>query len=927
VTLPQSNADSPIFRRSGALRLDRFSESARDLLDACTAWLTEVQRAIYLPIDLLVVMVDRGDETVSAALSAVSRGTASELAEGLRSLARRVDRRGEGLPRLEATNLSLGFSAILSDAWEWAEQAGRERADVPDIARAIRWRIEMQDSASIRWIVRQLGQPGTDTIFDDDGNLRRAAFSTDSWNALRRSATASARSGLSFVGTPHFIAALTQIRDGVLARAATRAGISPRRVHDELSRIVGPRQLPGPDFTLGRRTLTPRLVQVLAAAWDSAEARGGPIEESEILAAFLEDGGSSLDVLRALGLLEIIEEIIAQPADQRPPAVPVGVDLEGPPQGVSGGATPTLDTIGRDLTADARTGKLPEVLGREIELQRVINVLLRTEQRNPLLTGEAGVGKTALAVALAQRIASGTVPKRLADMRVIEINGASLLGGTSYRGELEARIRALLAEAEQNVILFIDEAHAVFAPRSSTGQPAEVPNHFKAALASGQLAVIAATTEAEYHRWIEQDPALRRRFERIEVPELTPAFTRDILARLAPVYEKTWEVPVTPDAVDAAVEFSVRYVPEQSLPDKAKKLLMDSTIAVASELAAQSKPAHDPGAAGTPSKRVVTRHDVAHLVSQKTGIPMERIVRGAVGWWVGIDERLAARAPGQAEAVEQISRALVTSRIQAVGQRRPQGVFLFAGPPGVGKGRLAEAMADEIFGSPKALIRIDMSDFGEPHSMSRLVGSPPGYVGYQDEDMLVTPIRRRPSSIVLLRDFDLAHPQVQERVLRIFEEGEIADTRGMRADASHAIFILTVAMDSVARPSIGFGANGADSPLARLSPELAERIKGYAVTTVMFRGLNVDGGNLAVELVDDRLASLRLSVRDEYGLDLVVSDALRRKIVDRVRESRDAREIEAAVRDLVIERLTRRLLDGVDGEKLTIDLPRERERV
>jgi len=929
-----------LFEASGDLRVDRVSDDARAVLDHCTRWLEEIGRSIYLPIDLLAVLVDRGNPELRRAIAQTARGVDDfpELSETMWALSRRVERNHSGPPKLHASNFSLGLVGLLEDAYAWTHELGRTRLTEDDLCRVVRWRAELQESASVRWAIRMLTQPGDDTLFDRDGILRGQAFDGEFWPHVRRAAELGSRAGMPFLGTPHLMAALCDIPEGILARAAERAHVDPRRLYDELVRIVGTRSPAQPPFALGRRTLTPRLVRMIVDASEIARRAGRPVHETDVVGAFLDDGGSSLDLVRSMGLVPYLRELIGESRDNAGGATrhaDPDLGFLNPADGGGGSANPTLDLLGRDLTKEARAGTLPLVHGREEELQRIVNVLLRSEQRNPLLTGEAGVGKTALAAALAQRICDGRVPARLADMRVVEINGASLIGGTSYRGELEARIKALLQEAEDDVILFIDEAHAVFAPRSSSGQPAEVPNHFKAALASGKIAVVAATTEAEYHRWIEQDPALRRRFERIEITELSSELTRGILAHLAPEFEATYEVPVSPEAVDAAIDMSTRFMPEQSLPDKAKKLLMDAVIAVSSDMAMQSAAAQQSQSADalghTPNKRVVGRLDVALQVAQKTGIPVDRIARGGVGWWSGLSDRLRRHVVGQDNAVERLSRSLVAGRLNAAGRRRPQGVFVFAGPPGVGKGALAGAMAEEIFGSRRALLQLDMGDFQEAHAISRLIGSPPGYVGYQDEDALVTPLRRRPSSIVLLKDFDLAHARVQERFVRLFEEGEIADTRGLRADASHAIFVITINADLCAKMTIGFGNNergDADETLLRaIAPELDDRLRGYAFEFIPFRGMSRDDAGLADDMVRARLEEFVETIFEQYHIHVTVHEDTVQAVIERVQALRDVREVDRAFRELIVDPVSDRLLRGVTASEITIGTSRAVERV
>lgn len=919
-----------LFNEEGYLNRQRLTPDAVDVLEQCTSWLLEVDRNVYLPIDLMVVLLERGHDGLRRAIAASARGVVDDptIVDQLKTLSRRVERNAEGAARLHLDQFSLGFAGLLHDGLAWALEAGREQLTEADLVRVLRWRAELQESASIRWAIRQLALPGGELLFESSGELLRAAFDAQLWKRVDDAMRMSGATGLGFLGTPQMVAALC-VERGLLVGACDATGVTPRKLHDDLLAIVGTRVPPQGQFPLNRQTITPRLVRMLIAAAQLAEAHGEPIHEAHLLEAFLTDGGSSLEVVKAEGIVPAIRQAVDVFNKRGGHTSRVSV-LDGTQVGgelaPAASATPTLDLLGRDLSADARAGTLPAVLGREAELQRIVNVLMRSEQRNPLLTGQPGVGKTALAVSLAQLIESGRVPDRLKNQRVIEINGASLIGGTSYRGELEARIKGLLDECENDVILFIDEAHAVFAPRSSAGQPGEVPNHFKAALASGKIAVVAATTEMEYRRWIEEDPALKRRFERIDIPELSTELTRDILAHLAPIYEKSYGVPLTPEAVDAAVELSDRFMPEQALPDKAKKLLMDAAIAVAAE---RAREAHDQGVEGdpdgTPAKRVVSRIDVARQVAEKTGAPLDRIVAGSIRWWVGLQTRLERHVVAQAEAVQTVSQRLIAARLSNLGRKRPQAVFLFAGPPGVGKRDLACGMAAEIYGSDKAVIRLEMSDFSESHSMSRLIGTPPGYAGYQDEDVLVTPLRRTPSVVVLLENFPMAHPRVQERLIRLLADGEIQDTRGMAADASHAIFILTTEFEWQDHGRIGFGDSDTQAPvtLERIDRGLAERLRGHSIELVPFRGMQDAASSLAQQLLQRRMREFRHALQDEYGLTLELPLELEERLMKRVSTLTDARDIETVFRELVIEPVCEKLLGESPNDVL--EVPGERE--
>ncbi len=908
----ESAGTDPLFDDRGDLRQELFAPEAQKVLERIREWLDEVERRMFLPLDLLIVLLDRGHDELSAL---VSEGTDGVVDDGdvlprLQLLSREIEEEpSEKGPVLERTSFSRGFTRILIEAWHQAQARNGDLVRELDLVRSVTWRAEAVESASVRWAIRRLSEGKGDQLFDEKGLLREAMFHESTWSILQGAMKLAASHGTPFLGTPHLIAMLCVVKNSTIWRSAKARGLEPGRLREELLRLIGSKPSSIPEFLVGRKTLTPRMIRMLS--YSAKQAGGGPVTETHLIEGFLDDGGSSLELIQALGLESEIRNALGEPKVLEQ-ALPVEAAIEF---AAKRQPTPTLDMLGRDLTEEALEGKLPEIVGRQKELQRVVNVLLRREQRNPLLTGEAGVGKTALAVGLAQRIASGQVPRKLQGYRVIELNGASLMSGTSYRGDLESRIKSLLDEASKDVILFIDEAHAVFAPRSGSNTPAEVPNHFKRALASGDIAVVGATTEAEYHRWIEQDPALKRRFERVEIKEPAHEVVSKILEALVPDLEADYEVTVEESAIDAAIELSVRYLPEQRLPDKSKKLLMDACIARANDLVGTDADEEE-------TSKEVTRDDVARQVFLKTGIPLDRLLRGEINWWVGIEDRLRESVVGQDFAIKQVAHALVSSRLRNANRNRPMAVLLFVGPPGVGKATLARALAEEIFNDPAAVLRLDMTDFQEPHSMSRLIGSPPGYVGYDDEDLFVTPLRRRPSSVVLLEDFDCAHDRIQERMLRLIEEGEIVDTRGHRADVRNALFILTInAETGRGANKIGF-ADSADATkalddeqaLEALDNSLAGRLRDYVDAAVSFRELGGTGESPAIELLERRIDSFIEAMRNEYRLDIDLDPSLRDRLIERASEMSDARSIERLVTDLLYAPVTAALLKGQGGD-------------
>lgn len=906
-------SEESVFESDGSLREEAFAPSGLAVLREVRAWLGEVQRGMYLPLDLLVVLLDRGHRQLA---DLVTEGAGDD--HDARDALRRVKRLSHEIkndstcddetpPAPSHDVFSQGLVRIFQEAIDRARDREADKIEEEDLLAPVIWRAEAVESASIRWAIRRLGESEAEELFDEKGLLERETFHDSTWRVLQGAMKLAASRGTPFLGTPHLLAMLCSVKESIIWRSAKQRGLEPSRLRKELLRLIGGDSDELPEFKVGRKTLTPRMIRILSYA--NSEAGDGVVKEPQLVEAFLEDGGSSLELLQALGLESEIRQALGEPKVlEESPAVDAAIQFA---EGTD--ATPTLDLLGRDLTHEALEGELPEIVGRNEELQRIMNVLLRKEQRNPLLTGEAGVGKTALASALADRMASGRVPSQLQGCRLVEINGASLIGGTSYRGDLESRIESLLEEASRRVILFIDEAHAVFAPRSGSQTPAEVPNHFKRALASGELAVVAATTESEYRRWIERDPALKRRFERIEIREPEREVVRHILETLVPELERDYAVEVEESALTAAIDMSVRYIPEEWLPDKAKKLLMDACIS-----ASRSDEASQEGAESRSStqRTVVSERHVAEQVHLKTSIPQEQILTGERRWWEGLTDELASQVVGQPTAAEHVAHTLVEARLRNADRKRPMAVLAFAGPAGVGKARMAETLAEVVFNDPRAIHRLDMSDYQEAHSLSRLIGSPPGYVGYDDDDILVTPLRRRPSSVVILEDFDRAHPRIQQRMLRMMHEGEISDTRGQRADVSNAIFVLTMTVDaSVGGSGIGFGERGEGTAeevdvSELLDGDMRDRLANNVDGVIPFVDLSSETSEPARELLMDRVDRFVTSMSDEYHLDVVVSSRLREALAERASDVSSLDDADELVTEWLYEPMTRALIEG-----------------
>ena len=442
-------------------------------------------------------------------------------------------------------------------------------------------------------------------------------------------------------------------------------------------------------------------------------------------------------------------------------------------------STPTLDQYSRDLTQLAAEGKLDPVIGRDKEITRLIQILSRRTKNNPCLTGEPGVGKTAIVEGLAQRIVMGMVPDTVKDKRLVVLDLSGMVAGSKYRGEFEERIKNVIQEVKehQGILLFIDEIHTIIGAGGAEGA-LDASNILKPSLSRGEIQLIGATTPEEYRKTIQKDSALERRFGRVMVEEPTPAAAETILAGLMPRYERYHGVSIPPEAIHAAVELSVRYLPGRYLPDKAIDLL--------DEAAAARRIADASG-----NRRALTPADIAKIVSKASGVPAERVGEAERERLANLEQRLAAEVIGQPQAVAAVASAIRRSRTGLRESGRPIGAMLFLGPTGVGKTQLARTLAKCWFGSEKALLRFDMSEYMERHTVARLLGAPPGYVGHDEGGQLTEAVRRRPYSVVLFDEIEKAHSDIQNLLLQILEDGNLTDSQGRRADFSNTIILLT----------------------------------------------------------------------------------------------------------------------------------------
>jgi ATP-dependent Clp protease ATP-binding subunit ClpC len=654
-----------------------------------------------------------------------------------------------------------------------------------------------------------------------------------------------------YVGTEHLLLGLIKLGQGVAVNVLQKMGLDLETVRMEVEKQVGS----GPETKIvGNIPYTPRVKKVLALAGKEAKALNHSYVGTEhILLGLLREGeGVAARVLKSLEIdIERTRNEILKELD--PNFTPSEAE-EGEPTSKKDVKTPALRAFGRDLTELAKKGELDPVIGRRNEIERVIQVLCRRTKNNPVLIGEAGVGKTAIAEGLAQEIASGNVPELLRDKRVVTLDLALMVAGTKYRGQFEERIKAVMDEIRRskNVILFIDELHTIVGAGSAEGAM-DASNIIKPALSRGELQCVGATTMNEYRKYIEKDAALERRFQTVKVDAPTIDEAIEILKGLRPKYEAHHKAKLTDEALETAVKFSERYITGRFLPDKAidvmdeagararinamtrphdiKEIEKDieairlqkeaSIKAQDFEKAAslrdkekQTKEKLDSILAKWRQEReekevLVTADDMMHIIAKVTGVPLQRMEQAETEKLLKMEDELKGKVIGQDEAVTAISKALRRSRADLKDPRRPIGSFIFLGPTGVGKTFLAQKLAEFMFGDRDALIQIDMSEYMEKFTASRLIGSPPGYVGYEEGGQLSEAVRRRPYSVVLFDEIEKAHPDVMHLLLQILEEGKITDSLGRKIDFRNTIIIMTsnVGAELLKKQTVmGFGA-------------------------------------------------------------------------------------------------------------------------
>ena len=774
------------------------------------------------------------------------------------------------------------------------------------------------------------------------------------------------RLGHNNIGTEHILLGLTREGEGIAAKALYGLGLGSEKIQKEVENLIGKGQEASQTIHY-----TPRAKKVIELSMDEARKLGHSYVGTEhILLGLIREGeGVAARVLNNLGVsLNKARQQVLQL---------LGSNESGGHQGGASASanTPTLDSLARDLTSIAREGSLDPVIGRGKEIQRVIEVLSRRTKNNPVLIGEPGVGKTAIAEGLAQQIVNNEVPEILRDKRVMTLDMGTVVAGTKYRGEFEDRLKKVMDEIRQagNIILFIDELHTLIGAGGAEGA-IDASNILKPSLARGELQCIGATTLDEYRKYIEKDAALERRFQPIRVDEPTMEESIQILEGLRDRYEAHHRVSITDEAIQAAVKLSDRYISDRFLPDKAIDLIDEAGSKVRlrsfttppnlkelevkleevrkeKDSSVQSQEFEKAASLRDTEQRLreqleetkknwkekqgkenneVTVEDIASVVSSWTGVPVSKLAQTEMTKLLNLEEVLHSRVIGQEEAVKAVSKAVRRARAGLKDPKRPIGSFVFLGPTGVGKTELARALAEAMFGDEDAMIRIDMSEYMEKHSTSRLVGSPPGYVGYEEGGQLTEKVRRKPYSVVLLDEIEKAHPDVFNILLQVLEDGRLTDSKGRTVDFRNTVLIMTsnVGAEALKRNKyVGFNIQDGEQDYKDMKgkvmgelkkafrPEFLNRIDEI----IVFHALERKHLEEIVTLLSDQLVK-RLK---EQNISLELTADAKAKISQEGYDPEyGARPLRRAIQKHIEDRLSEELLKGtlLTGQHAIVDV-------
>ena len=811
----------------------------------------------------------------------------------------------------------------------------------------------------------------------------KQGFTNEALSAIEKSKKTAGYCRQNYVGTEHLLAGLLNTVEGTASIVLSEAGVVPEKLMKLIDRLIAPQ---GNVAVIDDREFSPRAQEIL----DESQRIAGEFDSDEagtehILLALLGDPDCvAARLLHTMGIdlrKLYADTLVAMGSENKLGEQDIFSGKIGPD---NERGTPTLDAYSRDLTKIASENGLDPVVGRETEITRVIQILSRRTKNNPCLIGEPGVGKTAIVEGLAQRIALGIVPESVRNMRVVMLDLSGMVAGTKYRGEFEERIKNVVSEVSQNrnILLFIDELHTIIGAGGAEGA-LDASNILKPSLSRGEIQMIGATTIDEYRKHIEKDAALERRFQPVMVEEPTKEETFAILKGLRPYYERHHGVVIEDDALRAAVNLSERYINDRCLPDKAidlideaaakarlgdvrslqkmmaeeqklrtlaeekEKAVIAGNIEKAREIQQEQERLREKNAdarkriSRSEAARIlsVSENDIADVVSDWTKIPVSRLAEAESKRLVKLEDKLHRRVIGQEEAVHAVASAVKRGRVGLKDPMRPTGSFLFLGPTGVGKTELSKALAEAVFGSEENMIRVDMSEYMEKYSVSKLIGSPPGYVGYDEGGQLSEQVRRHPYSVVLFDEIEKAHPDVVNILLQVLDEGHITDAHGKRCDFKNTCIIMTsnAGAQAIVDPKkLGFGArNDAAQDYERMKsgvmnevrrifkPEFLNRIDEI----IVFHPLNQEEVIKIVGLMTKELVN---RAKKELDIDLKITPAVKKEIA-RVgfSEKYGARPLRRAIQERIENPLTDLVLSGdvIRGGKVTVRLVRNEIRI
>ncbi|MBR1803036.1 MAG: ATP-dependent Clp protease ATP-binding subunit [Clostridia bacterium] len=791
-------------------------------------------------------------------------------------------------------------------------------------------------------------------------------FTNRAEKAIELAGELAAEFGHNYIGTEHILYGLSKEGTGVASKVLETQAITPDKIAEEIEALIGRGEEIQDESTIG---FTPRSKRVLENAFIEARKLGSEFIGTEhILIGIMREGDSvAVRIMMDLQVepQKLYNEIIKVINEDE------SAGGERKEQGKKSGSfnqTPTLNQFGTDLTKRAIEGKLDPVIGRKLEIERVIQILSRRTKNNPCLIGEPGVGKTAVAEGLAEKIIADDVPEMLKNKRVVSLDIASMVAGAKYRGDFEERIKKCLAEVKKvgDVILFIDEVHTIVGAGSAEGA-VDAANILKPLLARGEVQVIGATTLNEYRKYIEKDSALERRFSPVTVGEPTTEETIEILKGIRDKYEAHHNVKITDEAIKAAVELSTRYINDRFLPDKAIDLVdeaasrvkmrtytqPDSFKKLEEKIASLDKEKEDAirmqdfeKAANlrdkqkeekeklqkekekwenknTKSVTTLTEEDIAEVISSWTGVPVQKLTQSENEKLKNLEKTLHERVIGQNEAVEAVAKAIRRGRVGLKDPNRPIGSFLFLGPTGVGKTELSKALAESLFGNEDAMIRIDMSEYMEPHSVAKLIGSPPGYVGFDEGGQLTEKIRRKPYSVILFDEIEKAHPDVMNMLLQILDDGRLTDAQGRTVNFKNTVIIMTSNVGArmiTDKSTLGFTMDTGSKEETQkeyetikkdvmgelkrqFRPEFVNRIDEI----IVFHKLTEDD---VEQIIDIMLAQVAKRLK-EQAINLEIDSTVKKLIAKKgVDTNYGARPLKRAIQNVLEDKIAEEILDG-----------------